>query len=99
MKEPNIFSTVQKYALFFGINGFLALQAMKAEIFIFPIIEYGESKIDVRLILGYSFSIISVICIFISGFDLVIRLRKYQNILGGLKDQIAKEEEKTEIKS
>jgi|SRR5690606_10513336 len=95
VKDPNIFSTVQKYALIFGINSFLALQAMKYELFSFPVIEFAENcRVDVRMVLVYSFSLISVTCIFISGVDLFNKLQKHRNILGQLKEQIEKEDKK-----
>ena len=94
VKDPNIFSRMQKYALTLGINAALALQAMKYELFNFPVIEMGEYKIDVRMILVYLLSVITIFCILLSGFELFNKLQESKNILGRLKEEVKAKEEK-----
>lgn len=96
VKEPNIFSTAQKYALTLGINAALALQAMKYELFNFPVIEFGEYRIDVRMILVYVLSLITILCILLSGFELFNKLQESKNILGRLKEDMKAKDEETD---
>lgn len=99
VKDPNIFSTMQKYALTLGINAALALQAMKYELFNFPVIEMGEYRVDVRMILVYLLSIITIMCILLSGFELFNKLQESKNILGRLKEELKSKDEEKENKN
>lgn len=94
VKDPNLFTTVQKYALTIGINAALALQAMKYELFDFPVIELDEFRIDVRMVLVYVLSITTILCILLSGFELVNKLQESKHILGRLKEEMREKEEK-----
>lgn len=59
MQEPSFFQGLRKYALIYGSGAVAALQALKFEIFSFPP--------NVQLYLGWFFSIVSILCVFLGG--------------------------------
>lgn len=83
---------IKDYALIIAAGGVAALQAMKFEIFQFPIIEVGEKSFDVRMILIYFFSIATTLAIFSGGSDLLKVLNDTKELVSKARD---KEKEKT----
>ena len=78
MDERKFLTALQAYALIFGAGGVAALQAMKWELFSFPD--------EVKLYLGYFFSIVTVICVFLAGPGLMKMIKETRADIDHLKE-------------
>lgn len=88
MDKPKFLTALQGYAIVVGAGGVAALQAMKMELFVLPA--------DARLFLSYFFSIVSILCVFLSGSSLLKIIKEGRDVLDSLKQEKKQEEEKTE---
>jgi hypothetical protein len=78
MQAANLLRSIRKYALIYGAGGVGALQALKLEIFSFPPV--------VHLYLGYFFSIVTVMCIFLAGSSVIELVGKINIVVKKLKE-------------